>query len=87
VARTFPFEINPEKLAMAGLSESDSHYRMKYLHLQSERITKPKKHDIPPRIQTQIETACAWYYQFYYPKKGSSSTGLAQSRVQGWKLR
>jgi sulfotransferase len=27
-----PFEINPEKLAMTGLSESDSHYRMKFLH-------------------------------------------------------
>jgi sulfotransferase len=81
-----PFEINSEKLARMGPAESDSHYRMKYLHTQSERVTKPKKHDIPPRIQAQIETACAWYYQFYYPKKGSSSTGLAQPGAQGWKL-
>jgi len=81
-----PFEINPEKLARMGPPESDSHYRMKYPHKQSERVTKPKKHDIPPRIQAQIETACAWYYQFYYPKKGSSSTGLAQPGAQGWKL-
>ena len=79
------FQINPEKLATIALQESDSHYRMKYLHQQSERVTIPKKHDIPPRIQTQIETACAWYYQFYYPKNGSSSTGLAQSGAQGWK--
>ncbi len=81
-----PFDINPEKLAMMGLPESDSHYHMKYLHMQSERVTKPKRHDIPPRIQAQIETACAWYYQLYYPKKGASSTGLAQLGTQGSKL-
>jgi sulfotransferase len=78
-----PFEINPEKLAIMGPPESDSHYRMKYLHPQSERVTKPKKHDIPPRIQAQIETACAWYYQFYYPKKGSVSTAAPQPGTQG----
>jgi sulfotransferase len=65
-----PFQINADKLAMMGPPESDSHYRMKYLHTQSERVTKPKVHDIPTRIQAQIETACAWYYQLYYPKKG-----------------
>lgn len=64
-----PFEINPEKLGTKGVQESDSHYRMKYLHKQSERIVKPKKHDIPPRIQTQIESAYAWFYQMYYPGK------------------
>jgi hypothetical protein len=67
-------------------NESDSHYRMKYLHQQSTRVTKPKEHDIPPRIQTQVETACAWYYQLYYPRKGSSSAAPAQPGAQGWKL-
>jgi sulfotransferase len=62
-----PFQINPEKLEI-GVRESDSHYRMKYTHKQTSRISIPKKHDIPPRIQAQIETACAWYYQMYYPK-------------------
>lgn len=62
-----PFEINPEKLEV-GIQESDSHYHMKYLHRQSERIVKPKQHHIPPRIQAQIENACAWYYDLYYPK-------------------
>jgi sulfotransferase len=52
-----------------GLQESDSHYHMKYSHRQSGRIEKPARHEIPPRIQTQIETACAWFYQLYYPKK------------------
>lgn len=62
------FEINPLKLDK-GIQESDSHYHMKYSHKQSERITKPKKHDIPPRIQSQIEGAYAWYYQTYYPQE------------------
>jgi len=63
-----PYAINPDKLAI-GLQESDSHYHMKYLHRQSERIVKPGKHDIPPRIQAQIESACAWFYELYYPQK------------------
>ncbi|MET3131162.1 sulfotransferase [Oxalobacteraceae bacterium GrIS 1.11] len=62
-----PFEVNPQKLTV-GIQESDSHYRMKYLHRQSERVVAPKPHLIPPRIQAQIEAACAWYYELYYPK-------------------
>jgi sulfotransferase len=60
--------IDPDKLAV-GAQESDSHYRKKYPHAQAERIIKPKQHDIPPRIQAQIESACAWFYQLYYPSK------------------
>jgi sulfotransferase len=48
---------------------------MKFQHRQSERLITPKKHDIPPRIQAQIETACAWYYQYFYPKRESASIG------------
>src|ERR1700730_18511513 len=33
-----PLRINPEKLAMMGPQESDSHYGMKFLHKQSERV-------------------------------------------------
>lgn len=61
------FEIDPAKL-QTGIQESDSHYHMKYLHTKSERIAKPGRHDIPPRIQTHIEAACAWFYQLYYPQ-------------------
>jgi sulfotransferase len=61
-----PFQINPEQLEI-GIRESDSHYRMKYTHKQTSRISIPKKHEIPPRIQAQIESACAWYYKMYYP--------------------
>jgi sulfotransferase len=62
------FEIAPNNLEQ-GIRESDSHYHMKYTHQQSEQMLKPKKHEIPPRIQAQIETAYAWFYQTYYPQK------------------
>ena len=63
-----PFEIDPEKLE-TGIRESDSHYRMKYPHSQHQRIVKPERHGISPRIQAQVENAYAWYYQTYYPDK------------------
>jgi sulfotransferase len=63
-----PCAIDPEKLT-PGTRESDSHYHMKYPHRQVERIVNPPRHEIPPRIQAQIETACAWFYQLYYPRK------------------
>jgi sulfotransferase len=63
-----PSAIDVDKISV-GAQESDSHYHMKYPHRQSERIVKPVRHDIPPRIQAQIETACGWFYQLYYPKK------------------
>jgi sulfotransferase len=63
-----PFVIDPEHLH-TGITESDSHYRMKYLHRHGSAISKPRPHAIPPRIQAQIEGACAWYYELYYPKK------------------
>jgi sulfotransferase len=61
-------EINPEQLQL-GPQESDSHYHMKYPHRQGQRIVKPRRHEIPARIQAQIEGACAWFYQLYYPPK------------------
>lgn len=62
-----PHRIDPTQLAVR-LHESDSHYRCKYLHRQQASIAPPKHHDIPPRIQAQIERACAWYYEWFYPK-------------------
>lgn len=59
-------EIDPEHI-QTGERESDSHYHMKFTHAQSTRIAQPRPHDIPPRIQRQIETSCAWFYQLYYP--------------------
>ena len=61
-----PHPIDPEHLT-TGVRESDSHYHMKYPHAQAQRIVAPKKHEISPRIQAQIETAYAWFYQLYYP--------------------
>jgi sulfotransferase len=61
------FAVDLERLTV-GLQESDSHYRMKYLHRQADRLVRPARHEIPARIQTQIETAYGWFYQTYYPK-------------------
>jgi sulfotransferase len=65
-----PFDIDPNQLA-TGKRESDSHYRMKYPHQQSARVVTPTPHAVPPRIQKQIETVWAWFYQFYYGEKTS----------------
>ena len=64
-----PFNPNLDALSIAH-QESDSHYRMKYLHRRITQLARPALHEIPARIQTQIETAYAWYYQTYYPKVG-----------------
>lgn len=63
------FEISPDGLA-TGIRESDSHYHLKYTHDRSERIVRPKRHEISPRIQAQIKTAFAWFYELYYPEAG-----------------
>lgn len=60
------FSIDPQKIE-AGVTESDSHYRMKYLHNQFTRISTPQPHDIPVRIQSHIELVHRWYYDLYYP--------------------
>ncbi len=54
------------------MPESDSHYSMMYLHTQSTRVARPQKHQIPPRIQAQIEKEYAWYYQYFYSKPGAT---------------
>lgn len=63
-----PHSIDPNHLNVRQ-HESDSHYRYKYLHRQQNRISPPKTHQIPPRIQAQIERACGWYYDWFYPNK------------------
>jgi sulfotransferase len=46
---------------------------MKYTHTQAQRISPPVRHELPPRIQAQIESAYAWFYQTYYPRAPDSS--------------
>ena len=58
--------IHPQRLTVRA-SESDSHYRFKYQHRQKTALTSPVNHEIPPRIQAQIQKACAWYYEWFYP--------------------
>jgi sulfotransferase len=71
-----PFEIKPDQLHCAA-HESDSHYHMKYSHRQSAQISPPTRHDIPPRIQAQIEAAYGWFYQSYYPQSQYGPNGDA----------
>jgi sulfotransferase len=61
-----PHQFDPERIA-TGSRESDSHYHMKYPHRQASRIAPPQRHDVPPRIQAQIESVWGWFYQLYYP--------------------
>jgi sulfotransferase len=61
-----PFEVEPERIAPGG-GESDSHYRMKYLHARVPGIKPPRRHEIPQRIQAHITSAWSWFYQLYYP--------------------
>ena len=67
-----PLTVDPERVATIAVSESDSHYSMKYPHTQSERVAKPHRHQIPPRIQAQIEKEYAWYYQYFYSKNAAA---------------
>lgn len=60
-----PQPVDTEHMTV-GARESDSHYRMKYLHGQTQRLVKPARHEIPARIQAQIDSSCAWYKQLYY---------------------
>ena len=60
-----PHPIDPTRL-MVRPHESDSHYRHKFLHRQRSVLSPPAIHAIPPRIQSQIEKACAWYYEWFY---------------------
>ncbi len=68
-----PFEIDPDRMA-AGAEESDSHYHMKYPHKRASRIAPPRRHEISPRIQAQIESVWGWFYQLYYPSKAGGDT-------------
>ena len=47
--------------------ESDSYYRFKYPHETRSTVSLPAQHDIPQRIQQQIQTQFAWFYQTFYP--------------------
>jgi sulfotransferase len=62
-----PRKIDPKNLTVRP-HESDSHYRYKYRHRQQSKFSPPKLHQIPPRIQKRIETACSWYYDWFYPR-------------------
>jgi sulfotransferase len=63
-----PHQVDLEKLTV-NVNESDSHYRYKYTHRQSDKILSPKQHEIPLRIHDHIHTAFSWYFDWFYPTK------------------
>jgi sulfotransferase len=65
-----PYAIDPGQLTVRA-HESDSHYRHKFTHRQQGQVSVPDEHQIPPRIQANIERAWASYYLQFYPWVGS----------------
>ncbi|MBF2036393.1 MAG: sulfotransferase [Leptolyngbyaceae cyanobacterium T60_A2020_046] len=57
---------NPQNLTVKP-HESDSYYRFKYRHRTYAKISPPAIHDIPPRIQRELQKNFGWYYQTFYP--------------------
>jgi len=58
--------VDPSRLTVHA-HESDSHYRFKFQHRQQASLSPPAGHEIPARIQAQIQKACGWYYEWFYP--------------------
>lgn len=63
-----PHEIDVSDLPV-GPSESDSFYRLKYPHTRRARFEPAAPHQIPERIERQIRSAYAWYYDKWYPDR------------------
>lgn len=61
-----PIQIDTQNLQVRP-HESDSYYRYKYRHVNHSQIHPPKHHQIPTRIQQQIQQKFSWYYQTFYP--------------------
>ena len=59
-------DIDPAHLK-AQSQESDSHYRLKFPHRRAGAILPPRRHEIPPAIQQQLESTHAWFYRAFYP--------------------
>jgi sulfotransferase len=47
--------------------ESDSYYRYKYRHRTYSTLQAPQKHQIPQRIQKDLQKNFTWFYQIFYP--------------------
>lgn len=61
-----PHRFDPQQLRVCPRA-SDSHYRHKYRHHQRTSIREPSAHDIPARIQSELEKTSPWFYEHFYP--------------------
>ena len=68
-----PMHINPQQLPV-NLHESDSHYRFKYPHATRSGIKPVAQHAVPGRIQQELLTHFAWFYDTFYPGMTDSNT-------------
>lgn len=64
-----PVALDPEQLEVRP-HESDSYYRGKYPHRTRGRIEAPTRHDVPTRIDQEIRSNFAWFYEQFYPGLG-----------------
>lgn len=51
------------------IHESDSYYRFKYQHKTRSSISPPSYHQIPKRINQEINDNFNWFYNLFYPQK------------------
>lgn len=57
---------DPEKLPVKA-HETDSYYRFKYPHQTSDRISPPRRHPVPARIEAELQSNFSWFYKIFYP--------------------
>ncbi len=59
-------DFNPNKLPVKT-QESDSYYRFKYSHQTYTNISPPQRHQIPARIEADIQRIFTDFYKLFYP--------------------
>lgn len=57
---------DPQQLPVKA-HESDSYYRFKYPHKTHTSISPPQRHQIPTRIEADIQRQFSEFYQLFYP--------------------
>ncbi len=61
-----PEDFDPQNLPVKA-HESDSYYRFKYSHQTRTRLSPSQRHQIPQRIEADIQRLFVDFYQLFYP--------------------
>ncbi|MGD1902581.1 MAG: sulfotransferase [Geitlerinemataceae cyanobacterium] len=63
--------VAPHALDLENLTvrphESDSYYRFKYRHATKPKLLPPRRHEIPTRIDRELQHRHRWFYEMFYP--------------------